>query len=72
MGKFTKNNFLNTFNKIKEFFRHDSTPLYVISNDDLMGDKDVESCCNYFLEIFIILAQRAPEIAFLNKTKKGA
>ncbi len=22
MGKFTKNNFLNTFNKIKEFFRH--------------------------------------------------
>ncbi|MEE3534997.1 hypothetical protein, partial [Pseudomonas aeruginosa] len=24
MGKFTKNNFLNTFNKIKEFFRHDS------------------------------------------------
>ncbi|GHP79324.1 hypothetical protein VN0244_01220 [Helicobacter pylori] len=23
MGKFTKNNFLNTFNKIKEFFRHD-------------------------------------------------
>lgn len=24
MGKFTKNNFLNTFNKIKEFFRHDA------------------------------------------------
>ncbi|XNZ30719.1 hypothetical protein ACKRAQ_02335 [Helicobacter pylori] len=23
MGKFTKNNFLNTFNKIKEFFRHE-------------------------------------------------
>lgn len=22
MGKFTKNNFLNTFNKIKEFFGH--------------------------------------------------
>ncbi len=22
MGKFTKNNFLNIFNKIKEFFRH--------------------------------------------------
>ncbi len=26
MGKFTKNNFLNTFNKIKEFFRHSNTP----------------------------------------------
>ncbi len=25
MGKFTKNNFLNTFNKIKEFFRHSVT-----------------------------------------------
>ncbi len=25
MGKFTKNNFLNTFNKIKEFFRHNLT-----------------------------------------------
>ncbi|WQR97822.1 type IV secretion system protein [Helicobacter pylori] len=24
MGKFTKNNFLNTFNKIKEFFRHEN------------------------------------------------
>ncbi len=29
MGKFTKNNFLNTFNKIKEFFRHD----YIIEDD---------------------------------------
>ncbi len=26
MGKFTKNNFLNTFNKIKEFFRHVTNP----------------------------------------------
>ena len=49
-----------------------TTPLYVISNDDVMGDDEVESCCNYFLEFFTSLAQRSPEIAFLNKTKKGA
>lgn len=48
------------------------TPFYAISNDDVMGDEEVEICSNYFLEIFISLAQRAPEIAFLNKTKKGA
>ncbi|RKV51939.1 hypothetical protein DD793_06170 [Helicobacter pylori] len=29
MGKFTKNNFLNTFNKIKEFFRHFSQVLCI-------------------------------------------
>ncbi|MGL2710532.1 hypothetical protein ACQJ7Q_07780, partial [Helicobacter pylori] len=49
---------------------YNSKPLCVISGDDLMGDKNVESCCNYFLEFFINLAERAPEIAFLNKSKK--
>ncbi len=29
MGKFTKNNFLNTFNKIKEFFRHGDLQGYI-------------------------------------------
>ncbi|MBH0268969.1 hypothetical protein I6765_02640 [Helicobacter pylori] len=51
---------------------YDSTPLYIVGNGDLMGDEEVEICTNYFLEIFTSLAQRAPEIAFLNKTKKGA
>ncbi|MGL2661503.1 hypothetical protein ACQJ6U_04600 [Helicobacter pylori] len=44
--------------------------LYIMGNDDLMDDEEVEMCCNYFLEIFTSLAQRAPEIAFLNKPKK--
>ncbi|EJB27068.1 virD4 protein [Helicobacter pylori NQ4200] len=30
MGKFTKNNFLNTFNKIKEFFRHSDDDLKIL------------------------------------------
>ncbi|RPF67416.1 hypothetical protein EGW01_06910 [Helicobacter pylori] len=50
---------------------HDATPLYIISNYDLMGDEEVEICANYFLEIFKSLIQRAPEIEFLNTKKQG-
>ncbi|QQW69618.1 hypothetical protein [Helicobacter pylori] len=59
-------------NKTKYSVIHYSTPLYVISNDYSMCGEDVEFCCDYFLEIFKSLSQRAPEIAFLDKTKKGA
>ncbi|MBH0250775.1 hypothetical protein [Helicobacter pylori] len=44
MGKFTKNNFLNTFNKIKEFFRHsqakkdENLASKYIPNDELKKD----------------------------------
>ncbi|NHA49349.1 hypothetical protein [Helicobacter pylori] len=59
------------WNKDQDSYKviYEATPLYVISNGDLLGDEKVEICCDYFLEIFISLAQRAPEIAFLNKTR---
>ncbi|WP_240668849.1 hypothetical protein [Helicobacter pylori] len=48
MGKFTKNNFLNTFNKIKEFFRHfhETTRFFNQNFDELervlyAGDADL-------------------------------
>ncbi|GAA8936903.1 hypothetical protein SLK260_05540 [Helicobacter pylori] len=40
MGKFTKNNFLNTFNKIKEFFRHE----FLVKAKDRM----IENASNVF------------------------
>ncbi len=45
MGKFTKNNFLNTFNKIKEFFRHSTSHLEAnqLANLTRLANK---SACN--------------------------